>query len=410
MSDGPGRSLTSGDRLRRQCFTLNLEQGMQSDSETIPALRALKLDPRTRGWVYQLERAPTTGQLHLQGYVEFLEPMRLHALTKLAPGVHWAAAYSDRLKNVAYCTKQDTRVAGPWGSGPEFLGAPSAVPGHQGKRSDLDRAIDCVKAADYTIRVAAQEHPSVFVRHHAGLRALALQLQPPRKSAEFTTVVWLHGPTGIGKTSGALDWLARNRKTFYSWSPKGSNNWWDGYNGEKWVVIDELRPDNIRLGEMLRILQPHPYKVPVHGGQTELRARFFIITTNCALERMYPFERNGSVAPLIRRIDYTLGTEEIAELGALAHGPLRSAYIGKVLDKQFARALLSDGTGDGPDPGMGPDPMSAAAAGPTGLESDDDQQPPESEDEHEGPPTPDSQLSDDDKRRRLNGKGEDWEE
>lgn len=64
--------------------------------------------------VYQDERAPTTGKLHYQCYMEFEEPVRGVKLSKRFPDFFWQPADASRTQNIAYVTKIDSRVAGPY--------------------------------------------------------------------------------------------------------------------------------------------------------------------------------------------------------------------------------------------------------------------------------------------------------
>lgn len=49
---------------------------------------------------------------------------------------------------------------------------------------------------------------------------------------------WHHGPTGTGKTRGV-------RARFPDAYLKSNTKWWDGYNGESVVILDEMTPNTI---------------------------------------------------------------------------------------------------------------------------------------------------------------------
>lgn len=66
--------------------------------------------------VWQLERCPDTGNLHLQGYAELRSPMRLAAF-KRALGddrAHVEVRRGSAAQAIAYCEKPESRVRGPW--------------------------------------------------------------------------------------------------------------------------------------------------------------------------------------------------------------------------------------------------------------------------------------------------------
>lgn len=68
---------------------------------------------------WQLERAPDTGRLHLQGYVEFFKPQRLRAAQQAlrAPTAHLEKRRGTRDQARDYCRKEESRVQGPWEAG-----------------------------------------------------------------------------------------------------------------------------------------------------------------------------------------------------------------------------------------------------------------------------------------------------
>lgn len=63
--------------------------------------------------MYQLESAPETRTPHYQGVICFKERVRLSALKKDNPRCHWEPCI-DVHASARYCSKEDTRVEGPW--------------------------------------------------------------------------------------------------------------------------------------------------------------------------------------------------------------------------------------------------------------------------------------------------------
>jgi len=60
--------------------------------------------------VYQLEKAPTTGQLHIQAYQEFSAPVKFASIKANFPTAHIEKAFKDSATCQAYCSKEETRV------------------------------------------------------------------------------------------------------------------------------------------------------------------------------------------------------------------------------------------------------------------------------------------------------------
>lgn len=93
-------------------------------------------DPRFRYCVYQAERCPDTGRVHLQGYIEFNKAIAFGAVKQLMgdPAIHLEARRGTRAEARAYCMKAESRYADPVEFG-TWTGASD-----QGARTDLNEA------------------------------------------------------------------------------------------------------------------------------------------------------------------------------------------------------------------------------------------------------------------------------
>jgi hypothetical protein len=71
-------------------------------------------------WIFQLEKAPSTGSLHYQGFVNLQTKMRTGELASLLSGLGMPGVSCRPCSSVGksslqmYCMKEDTRVDGPW--------------------------------------------------------------------------------------------------------------------------------------------------------------------------------------------------------------------------------------------------------------------------------------------------------
>ena len=64
--------------------------------------------------VYQLEKSPTTGKLHWQGYVRLTKNVRFQGMRKilgLNDSTHCEVARGSDQDNDRYCSKEETRVS-----------------------------------------------------------------------------------------------------------------------------------------------------------------------------------------------------------------------------------------------------------------------------------------------------------
>lgn len=86
--------------------------------------------------IYQ-EEVGDNGTHHFQGYAEFTQPIRLRALKNLEPSAHWEIRKGSKAQATAYCSKEETRVGGPYIFGTDKT--------NQGQRTDLESFRDAIR-------------------------------------------------------------------------------------------------------------------------------------------------------------------------------------------------------------------------------------------------------------------------
>lgn len=256
------------------------------------------LAPEFERGIFQVERAPTTGNLHLQGWTGFSRPIRFRAGIDLLEGCGLGGVSGERphkapLANWRYCSKEDTRCYGPWNFGIE--------PAGQGKRNDLASATAAFVESSYDLTLLALEYPTIYIRYAKGFSALRDRLwkRPPIKPSPEVRVYW--GVAGSGKSHRARvelpyaqPWTEPTNGSLYA------ANYTEG-NGDH---IFEDFSGWAKFRWLLAFLDGYPISVNTCGAMVPCTRDRVIITSQYhprewyrELEAKYP----GKVWPALRR-------------------------------------------------------------------------------------------------------------
>jgi len=250
---------------------------------TIPHAYYTPFLPRPVSFIRgQLERGNGTGYLHWQLLVAFSDQQRLAAVKRIFGDPIFAEPSRSDAAD-AYVWKEDTRVEGTqFELGLKPLKRNSAL--------DWDRIRDSAKSGDLDA-IPAQ----VFVQNYRTLRAIASDYGKPVGMHRRIRVLW--GPTGVGKSRRA--WEEAGLDAF----PKDPNSkFWDGYRGQKHVVIDEFR-GTISISHVLRWFDRYPVIVEIKGSSTTFNASDIWITSNLDPREWYPDIDESTKDALLRRLD-----------------------------------------------------------------------------------------------------------
>ncbi len=95
--------------------------------------------------------------------------------------------------------------------------------------------------------------------------------------------VWIYGPAGAGKSHYAL-------RKYPGAFQKACNKWWDGYQGEDYVIMDDLRRDRGKMLVWFLCRWMDKWAPPpgeVKGGTIPLPFTKFIVTSQWAIRDMF---------------------------------------------------------------------------------------------------------------------------
>lgn len=237
-----------------------------------------------RAWVQGVEcsyivagdEVGASGTLHIQGYIEFKTPKRFTTLKNECTRAHWEKRRGSAKQAADYCKKDG-----------KFIERGTIT--KQGRRADLEDPVADVLAG-VPMREIAAAHPIEYVKFHKGLERLQWRLAPDRNTPP--EVVWLWGAAGTGKTR-----LACDCDSFYI---KDNTQWWDGYEFQRRIVIDDFDKDCWNFRNLLQLLDRYPYQGQTKGGYVKINSPEIYIT--CEFDGAHMWSIGNQQAQVLRRI------------------------------------------------------------------------------------------------------------
>lgn len=279
--------------------------------QTIELLQSSFDNERISRAVCQEEKAPETGRLHLQVYVCFKNQKRLSEVKLFFNDntAHCEKAKGSHQQNYAYCTKEDTATG-------EFKVSLGEFPDrNQGRRTDLDEVKEEITNGK-GISDIAENHFSSFVKYCNGIsRAVDLfrEKNAPAMFSRCCIVLW--GRTGKGKSSWARQYCRAHEFSLYS-KPPGrfdAPQWFDGYDGEQVLLLDDFEPSQVPYRELLVWLDVYKHRVQRKGGMLVATWHTVIITSNQDPRDWYGDRYTAEDRePLQRRLDHVFDVSNIA--------------------------------------------------------------------------------------------------
>lgn len=282
------------------CFTQFVKFN-ERDQEYVP--RILWNEEAMVYLIYQLEECPKSGRLHWQGYIQFKNRVRMQRVKQLLDldNVHLEIARGNDVQNRFYCSKSESRIDGPW----EF-GVRDERKG-QGKRNDIRDFLNLAKNEGFG--AAVRNNPEVYVKYGKGLTDAYNWIREPVER-EPPKVIWIYGPTGVGKSKEAR---RKDKRAFAVPKVNHGKLWFGSYTDQKTIILDDLRPDRIDNDTLLVLLDRYEQEVEIKGGFRWLNAETIYITSDRSPEEFWDPESDLYYSQFMRRINKVIRIDESGE-------------------------------------------------------------------------------------------------
>lgn len=200
-------------------------------------------------------------------------------------------------KALDYVHKDETAIEGTRFEHGITCSFSGTLPIHRAKSVDWQSVWDHAKAGFLwlIIRLFELIPPDIRVRCWHNINRIRATFLKPVGTDRRVRVYW--GATGSGKSH--LAWLEAG---FLAYAKDPCTKWWDGYQSEESVIVDEFR-GSIGISHVLRWFDKYPVRLETKGGVSALCAKHIWITSNLHPSRWYPSLDDETVSALIRRLE-----------------------------------------------------------------------------------------------------------
>jgi len=270
--------------VRSWVFTLN-----NYTDEDIQKLTEFGESGKCKYMVFGYETSKT-GTPHLQGYIQIHKQMRMGAVGKMFKW-HTEPTRGTPEQASDYCKKDGKFLE----FGELSTAAKGAVKGGEAEKERWQNVIQL--AADGKMEEIKEQDPQAYLRYYKTLQAIQKDHQPVPADIDDLPGYWIHGAPGVGKSRSVREDLQERGEKWYI---KNCNKWWDNYQGEPNVIIDDFDKQRACMGHDLKIWADHyAFNAEIKGSSMPIRPKRIIVTSNYTPEQIWPDD--PELAEAIRR-------------------------------------------------------------------------------------------------------------
>jgi len=310
--------MPSAPRSKNWCFTIN-------NYTPLDTTQCAALEHHCDYVVYGKEKGED-GTPHYQGFCVFKVAKRLSAVKSLLPRAHLEIKVRKSKYSQAsdYCKKDgDFTEIGTCPLDHDYSNRSK-----EANKRKWDDAFELAKQGNFE-----EIEKDMLIRYYHAFKRVRQDYPDTVQNLEDVCGVWIHGVPGVGKSHKARQAYAG---TLYD---KPLNKWWDGYQGEDNVLLDDIGTKEAEwMGTFLkRWADRYSFPAEQKGTTVQIRPNKIIVTSNYSIDDLFASDFSLCEA-LKRRFQQEHQTErwttpeaEIAEgLVILSQEPVIAAILHEV--------------------------------------------------------------------------------
>ncbi len=142
------------------------------------------------------------------------------------------------------------------------------------------------------------EYPKIAIAHYRTFKLMAKDNLLAPQDLHEPVGIWIWGEPGVGKSY-------RARHEYPGAYLKMYNKWWDGYQGQDNVIMDEMELEGAFMGHLLKVwADEYSFITEAKGTAMVIRPKKFIITSNYSIDQVFQeTEMNGAIHRRFKEIE-----------------------------------------------------------------------------------------------------------
>ena len=243
---------------------------------------------------------------HVQAVIFFKNARTFSAVKSIFPGAHLEKVNGPPLVASNYCKKgeqshQEWENDGPLGVNYGYnsmIDERGVLPLSRAEVSAKGGATTAAHwqvAKDLAMAGKVNEiDAQIYVKFYGNLCSIAKNNVPLPGDLDGVCGLWFYGASGTGKSRKARD-------DYPGAFMKQPTKWWDGYNQEESVIVDDLdKNDHKWMGYYLKIwADRYAFRGEIKGASVTLRPKVVVVTSNWAPASIW--DDIGTLDPILRR-------------------------------------------------------------------------------------------------------------